>query len=258
MSTSIEARASVEASGFIWSISGQTTAAAPTAPTAPVARKQKVPAVRIRRWPRRQMNPRPFARRPGRPDRYRLACTLTRLRRLAPPASRRRIHAPAGVAQGANRSGYFASFPRLSIAARANRPRSARRVVAVAASGRARSRPAFAGRRRFARPSASAWAVLSGMTEPAIAAKDVRHVRRPDRCSRCTSPTSRPTPGAMLRTCACLGVDAAIIEPAGFVFSDRRFRRSGMDYLDHVAIDRHASFERFETWRRRPGGGSCC
>ena len=56
--------------------------------------------------------------------------------------------------------------------------------------------------------------------------------------------------GAMMRTCACLGVDAAIIEPAGFPVSDRRFRRSGMDYLDHLAIERHASFERFETWRR--------
>jgi tRNA (cytidine/uridine-2'-O-)-methyltransferase len=59
--------------------------------------------------------------------------------------------------------------------------------------------------------------------------------------------------GAMMRTCACLGMDAAIIEPAGFPVSDRRFRRSGMDYLDHVAIERHASFERFETWRRTTG-----
>ena len=57
----------------------------------------------------------------------------------------------------------------------------------------------------------------------------------------------------MMRTCACLGVDAAIIEPAGFPVSDRRFRRSGMDYLDHLAIQRHASFERFETWRRTTG-----
>jgi tRNA (cytidine/uridine-2'-O-)-methyltransferase len=59
--------------------------------------------------------------------------------------------------------------------------------------------------------------------------------------------------GAMMRTCACLGVDAAIIEPAGFPVSDRRFRRAGMDYLDHLAIQRHASFERFETWRRTTG-----
>jgi tRNA (cytidine/uridine-2'-O-)-methyltransferase len=59
--------------------------------------------------------------------------------------------------------------------------------------------------------------------------------------------------GAMMRTCACLGVDAAIIEPAGFPISDRRFRRSGMDYLDQLVIARHASFERFETWRRAAG-----
>ena len=59
--------------------------------------------------------------------------------------------------------------------------------------------------------------------------------------------------GAMMRTCACLGVDAAIIEPAGFLISDRRFRRSAMDYLDQLVIDRHASFERFETWRAGSG-----
>jgi tRNA (cytidine/uridine-2'-O-)-methyltransferase len=62
-------------------------------------------------------------------------------------------------------------------------------------------------------------------------------------------PDIAPNAGAMFRTCACLGVDAAIIEPAGFPFSDRRFRRSGMDYLDSLRIDRHATFERFETWR---------
>ena len=59
--------------------------------------------------------------------------------------------------------------------------------------------------------------------------------------------------GAMMRTCACLGVDAAIIEPAGFPISDRRFRRSGMDYLDELVIERHATFEQFETWRRASG-----
>ncbi len=56
--------------------------------------------------------------------------------------------------------------------------------------------------------------------------------------------------GAMLRMCACLGVDAAIIGPAGFPTGDRHFRRSGMDYLGHVALSRHASFADFEEWRR--------
>ncbi len=59
--------------------------------------------------------------------------------------------------------------------------------------------------------------------------------------------------GAMFRTCACFGADAAIIEPAGFVFSDKRFRRAGMDYLDALRIDRHVSFAAFEDWRAREG-----
>lgn len=55
--------------------------------------------------------------------------------------------------------------------------------------------------------------------------------------------------GAMLRTCACLGVDAAIIEPAGFPVNDKHFRRAGMDYLDALTIDRHVSWRTFEAWR---------
>lgn len=57
----------------------------------------------------------------------------------------------------------------------------------------------------------------------------------------------------MLRMCACLGMDAAIIEPAGFPVGDRHFRRAGMDYLDAVRIARHASFSAFEAWRRDAG-----
>ena len=56
--------------------------------------------------------------------------------------------------------------------------------------------------------------------------------------------------GAMLRTCACFGAAAALIEPAGFVYSDRRFRRAGMDYLDALRLERHVSFAAFEAWRR--------
>ncbi len=57
----------------------------------------------------------------------------------------------------------------------------------------------------------------------------------------------------MLRLCACLGIEAAIIEPAGFPVSDRHFRRAGMDYIDAVAIARHISFDAFESWRRAEG-----
>ncbi|HET9903450.1 MAG TPA: tRNA (cytidine(34)-2'-O)-methyltransferase [Xanthobacteraceae bacterium] len=56
--------------------------------------------------------------------------------------------------------------------------------------------------------------------------------------------------GTILRLCACLGAEAHIIEPAGFPTSDRAFRRAGMDYLAHVALTRHVSWEAFESWRR--------
>jgi tRNA (cytidine/uridine-2'-O-)-methyltransferase len=56
--------------------------------------------------------------------------------------------------------------------------------------------------------------------------------------------------GTILRLCACLGIEAHIIEPAGFPVTDRAFRRAGMDYLDRVAIVRHASFQAFEDWRK--------
>ena len=56
--------------------------------------------------------------------------------------------------------------------------------------------------------------------------------------------------GTILRLCACLGIEAHIIEPAGFPSSDRAFRRAGMDYLDRVAIVRHRAWLDFEGWRR--------
>ena len=59
--------------------------------------------------------------------------------------------------------------------------------------------------------------------------------------------------GTMLRLCACLGVEASIIEPAGFPVSDRHFRRSGMDYLDAVNVTRHVSWRAFEDWRALSG-----
>src|SRR3569623_798071 len=59
--------------------------------------------------------------------------------------------------------------------------------------------------------------------------------------------------GTILRACACLGIEAHIVEPAGFPVTDRAFRRAGMDYLDRVTILRHASFADFQDWRRRQG-----
>ena len=59
--------------------------------------------------------------------------------------------------------------------------------------------------------------------------------------------------GTILRLCACLGVEAHLIEPAGFPVSDRAFRRAGMDYLDQVAIVRHTSWSAFEQFLEQAG-----
>ena len=64
--------------------------------------------------------------------------------------------------------------------------------------------------------------------------------------------------GTMLRLCACLGVDAALIEPAGFPVSDRHFRRAGMDYLDHVRMSGTAPGGRSTNGVRQSAAGWSC
>ncbi|MGE3690137.1 MAG: tRNA (cytidine(34)-2'-O)-methyltransferase [Novosphingobium sp.] len=53
--------------------------------------------------------------------------------------------------------------------------------------------------------------------------------------------------GAVLRLGACLGAAVDLIEPMGFEWDDKRVRRTAMDYIDHVAIARHAGFEAFRA-----------
>ena len=53
--------------------------------------------------------------------------------------------------------------------------------------------------------------------------------------------------GAVLRTAACLGAAVDLIEPMGFVWDDRRVARAAMDYIDHVAVTRHAGWAAFEA-----------
>ena len=50
---------------------------------------------------------------------------------------------------------------------------------------------------------------------------------------------------AIIRTCACLGAKLEIIEPCGFLLSDKRFKRVVMDYMDWDKIDIYQSFEKF-------------
>ena len=50
---------------------------------------------------------------------------------------------------------------------------------------------------------------------------------------------------AIIRTCACLGTKLEIIEPCGFLLSDKRFKRVVMDYMDEKSINYYQSFDTF-------------
>ncbi len=59
--------------------------------------------------------------------------------------------------------------------------------------------------------------------------------------------------GTIIRLAACMGVPVDIIEPCGFAFSEKSFRRSGLDYVEMAEIEHHMSFDHFESWREKRG-----
>jgi tRNA (cytidine/uridine-2'-O-)-methyltransferase len=58
--------------------------------------------------------------------------------------------------------------------------------------------------------------------------------------------------GTLLRLAACMGVGVDIVEPCGFLFSDRHFRRAGLDYLPEAELVRHQSWTAYGA-ARPPG-----
>ena len=56
--------------------------------------------------------------------------------------------------------------------------------------------------------------------------------------------------GAVMRLGACMGVPIDLIEPMGFAWDDKRVRRTAMDYIDHVDVNRHSSFDAFRDKHR--------
>jgi len=54
--------------------------------------------------------------------------------------------------------------------------------------------------------------------------------------------------GNIFRLGACMGVAVDIIEPTGFVFDDKKFRRSAMDYIDHLEYKKHDDWQHFYQW----------
>lgn len=60
-------------------------------------------------------------------------------------------------------------------------------------------------------------------------------------------PDIAPNAASVMRMAACFGLPVRIIEPAGFLWSDSTFRRTGMDYLDRVDVRRDASWASFRA-----------
>ena len=50
---------------------------------------------------------------------------------------------------------------------------------------------------------------------------------------------------AIIRTCACLGAKLEIIEPCGFLLTDKRFKRVVMDYMDEKEIRFYKNYDHF-------------
>ena len=56
---------------------------------------------------------------------------------------------------------------------------------------------------------------------------------------------------AIARTCSCLGAILEIIEPCGFLLSDKRFKRVVMDYLDESMIKTYRSSNEFFDMKKK-------
>ena len=56
---------------------------------------------------------------------------------------------------------------------------------------------------------------------------------------------------AIIRTCSCLGAIVEIIEPCGFIFNDKRFKRVVMDYLDVQMIKFYKNYEEFFKFKKK-------
>ena len=56
---------------------------------------------------------------------------------------------------------------------------------------------------------------------------------------------------AIIRTCSCLGAMIEIIEPCGFIFNDKRFRRVVLDYLDLKMIKFYPNKEVFFKLKKK-------
>lgn len=66
-----------------------------------------------------------------------------------------------------------------------------------------------------------------------------------DICVAMYQPDMPQNVGAAMRLCACMGGTLHIIEPCGFIWKEKEFRRTSMDYRDLVQLERHSSWDSF-------------
>jgi len=55
---------------------------------------------------------------------------------------------------------------------------------------------------------------------------------------------------SIIRTCSCLGANLEIIEPCGFLFTDKRFKRIVMDYMEVDRIRFYKSADEFFNFKK--------
>ena len=56
--------------------------------------------------------------------------------------------------------------------------------------------------------------------------------------------------GNIFRLGACLGIPIDIIEPTSYLFDDKRFQRSSMDYFKYTKYKKHLDWESFYNWSK--------
>src|ERR1700689_2741042 len=215
-STSIGAPAAiVEASGFIWETNGHAVNTVPTAAAAPVATKRKSRRVGSAEDAVVTI-PNPFSAAAGGTAPGNAQTNRRRLPAPATPAAAERPLVPANRAEQAVQN--------RSIGTLAGRAQARYRLTCVQCTNSAPSDDLF---QTFHGDPWDHHRMQIALFQPDIP----------------------QNAGTILRLCACLNVEAHIIEPAGFPVSDRHFPRAGMDYLDQVTITRHDSWSKFEQWR---------
>ncbi len=57
------------------------------------------------------------------------------------------------------------------------------------------------------------------------------------------SPEIPPNTGNIIRLAANTGCTLHLVEPLGFLMDDKLLRRAGLDYHEHAAVRRHASWD---------------